>query len=178
MQHQLKIIKANCVGGAKSQWYDWKSEWVDRLLESAEETFGGLESDAKFLEQVIGETQGMLPSLRAEYAQVMDELEKEEAAVAELEMSDKEYLNELKVSIAEQELVIYHYNSEAVSDVSAALRFSPSRRMSQRPRASFKGCKKSLTKSKPRSRRSMRLLRRPSAPFTDRRRAQALKSSG
>ena len=45
----------------------------------------------------------MLPSLRDEYAQVMDELEKEEAAVAELEKSDKEYLNELKVSIAEQE---------------------------------------------------------------------------
>lgn len=45
----------------------------------------------------------MLPALRAEYAQVMEELEKEEAAVAELEKSDKDYLNELKVSIAEQE---------------------------------------------------------------------------
>ncbi|GJE85895.1 Spc7 kinetochore protein-domain-containing protein [Phanerochaete sordida] len=109
--HQLKIIKANCVGAAKSQWYDWKSEWVDRLLESAEEAFGGLENDAKFLEGMIGEAQGMLPSLRAEYAQVMEELEKEEAAVAELEKSDKEYLNDLKVSIAEQDTEIQSFKA-------------------------------------------------------------------
>ena len=35
----------------------------------------------------------------------MAELEQEEAAIAELEKSDKDYLNELKVSIAEQEYV-------------------------------------------------------------------------
>ncbi|EKM60780.1 uncharacterized protein PHACADRAFT_168096 [Phanerochaete carnosa HHB-10118-sp] len=109
--HQLKIIKANCVGSAKSQWYDWKSEWVDRLLESAEEAFGGLESDAKFLEGITNEAQDILPSLRAEYAQVMEELEKEETAVAELEKSDKEYLNELKVSIAEQDTEIQSFKA-------------------------------------------------------------------
>lgn len=62
--------------------------------------------DAKFLESVIGDAQSILPALRAEYAQVLEELEQEEAAVAELEKSDKDYLNELKVTIAEQEYVI------------------------------------------------------------------------
>ena len=37
-----------------------------------------------------------------------EELEKEEAAVAELEKSDKDYLNELKVTIAEQEYVLLY----------------------------------------------------------------------
>lgn len=45
----------------------------------------------------------MLPSLREEYEQVMAELEKEEADVAEIENCDKNYLSDLKVSIAEQE---------------------------------------------------------------------------
>lgn len=55
------------------------------------------------MESVIGDAQSILPALRAEYAQVLEELEQEEAAVVELEKSDKDYLNELKVTIAEQE---------------------------------------------------------------------------
>lgn len=55
------------------------------------------------MESIIGDAQSILPALRAEYAQVLEELEQEEAAVAELEKSDKDYLNELKVTIAEQE---------------------------------------------------------------------------
>ena len=47
----------------------------------------------------------MLPSLRDEYAQIMAELEKEEADIAEIESSDKNFLSDLKVSIAEQECV-------------------------------------------------------------------------
>ena len=47
----------------------------------------------------------MLPALRAEYAQAALELRQEETDVAELQNSDKDYLNELKVSIAEQEYV-------------------------------------------------------------------------
>ena len=52
----------------------------------------------------------MLPTLRDEYAQVMKELEQEQADIAEIEGSDKEYLNELKVTIAEQEYVLYFSN--------------------------------------------------------------------
>ena len=51
------------------------------------------------------EAQEMLPALRMEYAQVSLELRQEEADVAELQNSDKDYLDELKVSIAEQEYV-------------------------------------------------------------------------
>lgn len=55
------------------------------------------------LENIISQAQDMLPALRAEYEQAARELEQEEADVAELQNSDKDYLNELKVSIAEQE---------------------------------------------------------------------------
>ena len=61
--------------------------------------------DAKILEGIISQAQGMLPSLRDEYAQIMAELEKEEADIAEIENSDKNFLSDLKVSIAEQECV-------------------------------------------------------------------------
>lgn len=61
--------------------------------------------DAQVLEDVIKQTQDMLPSLRAEYAQAALELRQEETDVAELQNSDKDYLNELKASIAEQEYV-------------------------------------------------------------------------
>ncbi len=55
------------------------------------------------LEEIIGQAQEILPGLRDEYDQVMRELEKEEKDVSELEKSDKDYLNELKMTIAEQE---------------------------------------------------------------------------
>lgn len=45
----------------------------------------------------------MLPALEAEYEQVMQELQKEQADVAELENDDQEYLAELRTTIAEQE---------------------------------------------------------------------------
>jgi hypothetical protein len=65
--------------------------------------------DAKTLENIINGAQNMLPSLREEYAQIMAELEKEEADIAEIENSDKNFLSDLKVSIAEQECVRSHF---------------------------------------------------------------------
>jgi hypothetical protein len=44
-----------------------------------------------------------LPALEEEYAQVKQELELEEADVAEIENCDQEYLSELKAEITEQE---------------------------------------------------------------------------
>lgn len=55
---------------------------------------------------MISQAQGMLPSLRDEYAEIMAELEKEEADIAEIENSDKNFLSDLKVSIAEQEYAV------------------------------------------------------------------------
>lgn len=44
----------------------------------------------------------VIPDLEREYEQIMAELEREQAEVAEIEACDQDYLNELKASIAEQ----------------------------------------------------------------------------
>jgi kinetochore protein Spc7/SPC105 len=40
--HQLKLIKANTHGNAKSEWYDWKLQWVGQLFGKAEKGFTDL----------------------------------------------------------------------------------------------------------------------------------------
>ena len=40
--HQLKLIKANTHGNAKSEWYDWKLQWVEQLFGKAEKGFNDL----------------------------------------------------------------------------------------------------------------------------------------
>ncbi|KAL6299649.1 Spc7 kinetochore protein-domain-containing protein [Sparassis latifolia] len=103
--HQLKLIKANNYGTAKSQWYDWKTTWVNRLYDQAEQEFSHLESDAQVLADLMKEAQDILPALRGEYAQVMAELQQEQADISEIENSDQDFLNELKATIAEQQYV-------------------------------------------------------------------------
>jgi hypothetical protein len=61
--------------------------------------------DCTVLEEINKKAQEILPGLRAEYEQVMRELEQEEAEVAEIENCDQDYLKELKASIAEQKYV-------------------------------------------------------------------------
>ena len=51
---------------------------------------------------MIKEAQDLLPTLRQEYEEVSRLLEQEQADIDEIENSDKDYLNELKSSIAEQ----------------------------------------------------------------------------
>ena len=41
--HQLKLIKANTHASAKSEWYDWKFQWVEQLYGKAERGFVDLE---------------------------------------------------------------------------------------------------------------------------------------
>lgn len=36
------------MGTAKSQWYDWKLQWVEQLYESATQGFSNLESVSTF----------------------------------------------------------------------------------------------------------------------------------
>jgi hypothetical protein len=125
--HQLKLIKANTHGNAKSEWYDWKLQWVEQLLGKAEKGFIDLTEvrslssvfsafgfwklilrsvqDAKALEVVTKQAQALVPSLREEYEQVMGELKQEKALVAEIENSDQKYLSELKNTISEQKSV-------------------------------------------------------------------------
>ncbi|RPD81656.1 hypothetical protein L226DRAFT_555808 [Lentinus tigrinus ALCF2SS1-7] len=118
--HQLKLIKANNIGTAKSQWYDWKLQWVEQLYQSASQGFTNLESDATYLAGVIKEAQDMLPDLRQEYEEVMRQLEQEQADIDEIENSDKDYLNELKATIAEQSNEIEAFRAD-VSEAKAKL---------------------------------------------------------
>lgn len=50
----------------------------------------------------------MLPDLRQEYDEVMRILQQEQADIDEIENSDKDYLNELKATIAEQRYTFMH----------------------------------------------------------------------
>ncbi|KAH9912257.1 Spc7 kinetochore protein-domain-containing protein [Epithele typhae] len=118
--HQLKLIKANNIGTAKSQWYDWKQQWVAQLSESASLGFSNLESDATYLAGIIKEAQDILPALRQEYEEVTRLLEQEQADVDEIENSDNDYLNELKASIAEQNNEIEAFKGD-VSEAKAKL---------------------------------------------------------
>ncbi|KAI0961141.1 hypothetical protein AcV7_000323 [Taiwanofungus camphoratus] len=118
--HQLKLIKANNYGTAKSQWYDWKTDWVERLYGRAEYEFANLEADAQILAKIIKEAQDILPTLRGEYEQVISELEQEQADIAEIENSDQDYLNELKTSIAEQNIELETFRAD-VSESRAKL---------------------------------------------------------
>jgi kinetochore protein Spc7/SPC105 len=42
--HQLKLIKAHNHAQAKSEWYDWKVQWVEQLYQKANEGFKNLEA--------------------------------------------------------------------------------------------------------------------------------------
>ncbi|KAH7927412.1 hypothetical protein BV22DRAFT_1061133 [Leucogyrophana mollusca] len=100
--HQLKLIKINNIGQARSEWYDWKLQWVEQLYQKADQGFKDLEADATVLEGIVRQAQEVVPALREEYEEVMRELEQELADVAELEDCDQGYLNELKATIGEQ----------------------------------------------------------------------------
>ncbi|KAI6022339.1 Spc7 kinetochore protein-domain-containing protein [Pisolithus microcarpus] len=110
--HQLKLIKVHNHEQAKSEWYDWKLQWVERLHEKASKGFENLEKDANFLEEIIREAQSILPGLQQEYDQLVEELEQETAEITELEACDQDYLKELKASIAEQGMELDNYRRE------------------------------------------------------------------
>src|SRR5882762_4040872 len=95
-QHQLKLIKANNHATARSQWYDWRLQWVEQLYAIADQGFSELEQvrlspimrlfalsdvakDASTLETIIQQAENVLPSLREEHAQVIRELEQEQS---------------------------------------------------------------------------------------------------
>lgn len=61
--------------------------------------------DARTLEELIRSAEGLLPGMEQEYQKLAEELEKEQAEVAEIEHGDQDYLNELKATVAEQKYV-------------------------------------------------------------------------
>jgi kinetochore protein Spc7/SPC105 len=58
--------------------------------------------DANTLEPIKRAAEELVPALEKEYNDILKVLEREQAEVAEIEVSDQDYLNDLKVSIAEQ----------------------------------------------------------------------------
>ncbi|KAF5337355.1 hypothetical protein D9611_003088 [Ephemerocybe angulata] len=114
--HQLNFIKINTRGSAKSDWYDWKLKWVEGLRMTADKAFTDLESDARKLESLSVAASKVIPDLEREYEQIMAELEKEQAEVAEIEACDQDYLNELKASIAEQNIEVEALKAEVAEN--------------------------------------------------------------
>ena len=49
---------------------------------------------------------GLIPELEQEYQSLTEELEREQAEVAEIESGDQDYLNELKATVSEQKYAI------------------------------------------------------------------------
>uniref|UniRef100_A0A0W0F5T4 Spc7 kinetochore protein domain-containing protein n=1 Tax=Moniliophthora roreri TaxID=221103 RepID=A0A0W0F5T4_MONRR len=110
--HQLSLIRTNTRLLAKADWYEWKHQWIEGLKATAQESFMNLESDARVLEQLKHKADELVPALQQEYDEIMRELEREQAEVAELEQCDHDYLNELKTSIAEQSVEVDSLKNE------------------------------------------------------------------
>ncbi|KAH9982703.1 Spc7 kinetochore protein-domain-containing protein [Lactifluus volemus] len=117
---QLKLIKANNHATARSQWYDWRLQWVEQLHDIANQGFAELEQDARTLETIIQQAENLLPSLREEHAQVTKEFEQEQVIVAEIENCDQDYLKELKGTLAEQGVALDEFRAE-VAEANAKL---------------------------------------------------------
>ncbi|KAJ7139735.1 Spc7 kinetochore protein-domain-containing protein [Mycena epipterygia] len=122
LKHQLELIRTNARGLAKSDWYDWKLRWIEGLRETADQGFEALRRDALTIEQLRTMPEQVLPALEREYEEVMRELEQQQAEVAEIENSDQEYLNELKGSIAEQDVEVEALQAE-VAESNAQLQW-------------------------------------------------------
>jgi len=58
------------------------------------------------LEPIKKSTEELLPTLEKEYIDILKELEHEQEEVRQIEASDQGYLNDLKVSIAEQKYAL------------------------------------------------------------------------
>ncbi|PPQ62802.1 hypothetical protein CVT24_000496 [Panaeolus cyanescens] len=110
--HLLNLIKTNTRYQARSDWYDWKLQWVEGLWATANEGFSQLENDARILEDMKKSVDDLVPQLEKEYADLVEQLEQEQAEVAEIEAGDQEYLNDLKATIAEQNIEVEALKAE------------------------------------------------------------------
>ncbi|KAL0950761.1 hypothetical protein HGRIS_007529 [Hohenbuehelia grisea] len=120
LRHQLTLIRHNTRGLAKGEWYNWKLQWIAGLSETAARGLEDLEADKQQLEEITTRAEALVPTLEQEFADVMKELELEQAEVDDIEASDQEYLNELKASIAEQDIEVDALRTE-VSESKAHL---------------------------------------------------------
>ncbi|KAJ3860127.1 Spc7 kinetochore protein-domain-containing protein [Lentinula novae-zelandiae] len=112
LTRQLKLIRTNVRLEAKSDWYGWKLQWLDSLKYGAQAALTNLQNDAKALENLKAKTDEIVPDLELEYNEIVRELQAEQQEVAEIEQCDQDYLNELKNSIAEQNVEVESLRAE------------------------------------------------------------------
>ncbi|KAJ3923135.1 Spc7 kinetochore protein-domain-containing protein [Lentinula edodes] len=112
LTRQLKLIRTNVRLEAKSDWYGWKLQWLDSLKYGAQAALTNLQNDAKALENLKAKTDEIVPDLEREYNEIVRELQAEQQEVAEIEQCDQDYLNELKNSIAEQNVEVESLRAE------------------------------------------------------------------
>ncbi|KAE9409333.1 hypothetical protein BT96DRAFT_589066 [Gymnopus androsaceus JB14] len=108
----LNLIRKNTRLRARSDWYDWKLEWIEDLKHTAENAFTNLQNDARSLEKIKAKADEIVPQLQQEYDEIMRELEAEKVEVAQIEECDQDYLNELKNTIAEQNVEVESLRAE------------------------------------------------------------------
>ncbi|KAL5534634.1 hypothetical protein ACEPAG_1097 [Sanghuangporus baumii] len=120
LMHQLKLIKANRLIAAKERWYDVRSRWIQGLLETVDRGFVELEKDRDTLTSIIDKAQALLPALRHQHAQAQAQLERERIDIEEVENSDPAYLEELKITIEEQNQLLEVYKTD-VADGTAKI---------------------------------------------------------
>ncbi|GJJ09533.1 hypothetical protein Clacol_003756 [Clathrus columnatus] len=98
----LKLIKTHTISSAKANWYEWKRGWIQGLQTNALRTLENLDADKDQLVDISTRASETIPFLRAEYEAISQGLEVEQAAIAEIQQCDQQFLSELKATIAEQ----------------------------------------------------------------------------
>ena len=192
------MIRTNTRYSAKSDWYDWKLQWVEGLRITAEEAFKSLKKvryryllltsvpnfflcfkDARTLEELIRSADGLIPELEQEYQSLTEELEREQAEVAEIESGDQDYLNELKATVAEQKYVGSGHNFYLIQNYTClALRLKPLKLSFLKEKINCGGCKNELKSLMLRSARQRIQLLSLSKFFTGRKTRRGQRFSG
>lgn len=135
--------------------------------------------DAHTLEELIKSADGLLPELEQEYQSLTEELEREQAEVAEIENGDQDYLNELKATVAEQKYVGSSHNFYLIQYyIRVALRLKPLKLSFLKERINCDGYKSELQSLMLRSARQRTPLLSLSKSFTGRKTRRGQRFSG
>lgn len=116
IEAQLKIVKNNSRLNAKRVWYGWRKELVSGHAESLNESFNGLEKDARVLQETRGALGENLPQLHALKDKLETELRRERDIVRDIASCDKEEVEGLREAIAEQAQPLELYKAEIASN--------------------------------------------------------------
>lgn len=112
LKHYLTLIKANARMQAKSDWYSWKTKWVEELTGIAQQELDTMQADLETINALNASLEITLPELERQHEEVTAQLAKEQAEIDEIQESDQDWLNQLKAEMAEQSTVIRSLETE------------------------------------------------------------------